>query len=82
MHVHTILSLHLGPKLPSKVMDSAMVPSPTDNGLLIIGGRKGGLSASNEILGLATNSSGSLEWFVLERRLRYAKYNHLALQMC
>ena len=78
-----ILSYHLlGPKLPFKVMDSAMVPSPTGNGLLIIGGRKGGLSSSNEILELAINSSGFLEWFVLGRRLKYAKYNHLAFQIC
>ena len=62
-------------------MDSAMVPSPTGNGLLIIGGRKGGLSSSNAILELAVNFSGSLEWFVLARKLKYAKYNHLAFQI-
>ena len=75
-----LLSYLLGPKLPFKVMDSAMVPSPTGNGLIIIGGRKGGLSSSNEILELAINSSGFLEWFVLGSKLKYAKYNHLAFQ--
>ena len=58
-----------------------MVPSPTGNGLVIIGGRKGGLSSSNEILELSINSSGSLEWFVLGRKLKPAKYNHLAFKM-
>ena len=59
-----------------------MVPSPTGNGLIIIGGRKGGLYSSNEILELAVNSSGLLKWFVLGRRLKYAKHNHLAFQTC
>ena len=66
-----------GPKLPFKLHESAMVPSPSGTGVVVIGGynwteRK----KSNALLEL---KGSSMEWVPLKQTLQYAREGHVAI---
>ena len=69
----------LGPDLPFRLHGSSMVTSPTDEGVVIIGGYNHDLcKESYHLIEIIGNSIETLEWNLLEQRLKYARSAHLA----
>ena len=69
----------LGPDLPFRLHGSSMVTSPTDEGVVIIGGYNHDLcKESYHLIEIMGNSVETLEWNLLEQRLKYARSAHLA----
>ena len=66
-----------GPKLPFQLEGSAMVPSPSGRGLVVIGGYNGNEGKSSNVL-LELKGS-SMEWVPLKQTLEYARYRHVAI---
>ena len=66
----------LGPKLPRKIAHSTMVCSPTEKGVIIIGGRFH--SDSNALIELSGYSKESLKWTTLKQKLSFPRYWHVS----
>ena len=76
----TYFSLFLGPKLPFRVYGSAMVTSPNNKGVILIGGYiRNDHVESSALLELSGNSVESLQWTILEQKLKHPRCNHVAL---
>ena len=59
-----------------------MVTSPTDEGVVIIGGYNHDLcKESYHLIEIIGNSIETLEWNLLEQRLKYARSAHLAFSI-
>ena len=72
----------LGPDLPFRLHGSSMVTSPTDEGVVIIGGYNHDLcKESYHLIEIIGNSIETLEWNLLEQRLKYARSAHLAFSI-
>ena len=72
-----------GPKLPFKLSDSTMVSSPTDKGVVVIGGQMEGDYSweqipSNALIELSGDTIDTLKWTVLRQKLNYPRSEHLA----
>ena len=69
----------LGPKLPFKLHGCTMVSSPTETGVLVIGGKDSNqYSNSNIVMELSGNSKTSLHWTILEQNLKYPCVYHVS----
>ena len=82
----------LGPRLPCRLERSAMVPSPSGHGVVLIGGKSvysyRKIMASTEINVLLeltayckpyrVNPMNSLEWIELDQKLEYSRCSHIA----
>ena len=66
-----------GPKLPFKLSESAMVPSPSGRGLVVIGGWNDNEGKDSNVL-LELKGS-SMEWVPLKQTLEYARDEHVAI---
>ena len=68
-----------GPKLPFKLVStpSAMVPSPSGRGLVVIGGVNDNEGKHSNVL-LELKGS-SMEWVPLKQTLEYARKDHVAI---
>ena len=66
----------LGPTLPLKIYGSAMVPSPDESGVILLGGDKGRRSYSNEIYYL---DFANKNWIRLDQTLKLPKEQFVAL---
>ena len=64
-----------------------MISSPTEKGVVMIGGWKGpGLKPnsdeySSDLLELSGHSIETLEWKILEQKLQYPRYLHVSLSI-
>ena len=81
-----------GPRLPCRLERSAMVPSPSGHGVVLIGGKSvysyRKIMASTEINVLLeltayckpyrVNPMNSLEWIELDQKLEYSRCSHIA----
>ena len=89
--IHFKLDAHFlsGPKLPFKLSDFTMVSSPTDKGVVVIGGemeheedtsilaRFFSLPCST-LIELSGDSLDTLKWTVLKQKLKYPRRHHLS----
>ena len=74
--------MSLGPDLPFGLVNPTMVTSPTEKGIVVIGGeidedfelQKG---SSNALLELSRNSKGDLSWNILEQNLQFPRSHHV-----
>ena len=73
--------LFSGPKLPFKLICSAMVATPNGKGVILIGGHnQSDHKSSDALIELKGNTMDMhMEWIVLERKLEYARSNHIAI---
>ena len=60
----------VGPKIPLSHQGSAMISSPTEKGVMMIGG-------SCDIIELSGDSPEKLEWKIIEQKLQQPKYAHM-----
>ena len=69
----------LGPKLPFKMYDSAMVTSPDGQGVLLVGGYN---DDTNEVTNLILELNGeTMEWNFLKQTLKWPRKGHVAFQI-
>ena len=73
-----IFSFILGPKLPFRLKGSTMIPSPTGNGVLVIGGFKHKLNTATDILELSGDSKKTFGWKLLQQKLQYPRSDLIA----
>ena len=75
MHNMTLMIIS-GPRLPYKLRGAAMVTSPSNKGVVVIGGyNHNEYKYSNSLLELNSNY---MKWVQLEQTLQYARSNHVA----
>ena len=73
-----------GPKLPFKLSNFAMVSTPTEKGVVVIGGQLGNEEVtfdqinSNALIELSGDSIDTLKWTVLKQKLKYPRSRHLS----
>ena len=71
-----------GPKLPFQLSGSVIVSTPNANSLLLIGGYNWNESSfSSAIYELSGDSINSLQWTLLQHKLRYPREGHLAFHI-
>ena len=69
----------LGPELPYRLKGSTMVSSPTDKGVVIIGGYDVGEKKwSKTLFELSGDSVESLKWKKLDQKLQYPRDGHVS----
>ena len=78
--------LNLGPKLPFKIDGSTMIQSPTEKGVVVIGGnifRKGieTFEISTRFIELSGDSEDTLKWTILEQKLKYPRFLHVSFSI-
>ena len=80
----------IGPILPFKLFYSAMVSSPISKGIVLIGGEtichlsddfKKQFSRTNDLIELSGDSIETLEWKILDQKLKYRRSNHVAFSL-
>ena len=84
--VYTSFQTFLGPKLPFRSFGSTMISSPTEKGIVMIGGATTKGVTANRIVSynfveLSGNSVETLEWKILEHKLQYARYGHVSFSI-
>ena len=71
-----------GPKLPFKLKDSVMITSPSDRGVILIGGYNDSeVKTSKLLLELSGYCMESLHWTVLEQKLKFLRSYHVAFPL-
>ena len=75
----------LGPRLPldAAVFSSTLVTSPTNKGVILIGGAHGrGIGGMNNCFyELSGNSEENLTWSMLDQKLDVGRYFHLSFSI-
>ena len=84
--MYTSFQTFLGPKLPFALFGSTMISSPTEKGIVMIGGATTKGVTANRIVSynfveLSGNSVETLEWKILEHKLQYARYGHVSFSI-
>merc|ERR1712150_297356 len=71
----------IGPKLPFNMSGVAMVSSPTERGVIVIGGRRPDhvSDPGQALIELSGDSIESLKWTFLEQNLKYKRFNHTSI---
>ena len=54
-----------------------MISSPTEKGVVMIGGYKSNFDYSSALLELSGDSQETLEWKILEQKLQYPRFCHI-----
>ena len=54
-----------------------MISSPTEMGVVMIGGCKQNYEYSSDLLELSGDSQETLEWKILEQKLQYPRFRHI-----
>ena len=80
--MYTSFQTFLGPKLPFALFGSTMISSPTEKGIVMIGGATTKGVTANRIVSynfveLSGNSIETLEWKILEQKLQYPRCGHV-----
>ena len=73
-----IIIFTLGPEFPCKLGGSTMVSSPTDMGVVVIGGEDEKYNKSSALFELSGDSVESLKWKKLDQKLQYPRFNHVS----
>ena len=81
--MYTSFQTFLGPKLPFALFGSTMISSPTEKGIVMIGGATTKGVTANRIVSynfveLSGNSVETLEWKILEQKLHHPRYGHIS----
>ena len=75
----------LGPKLPFVLVASTMISSPTEKGVVIIGGgnvvNKRDEEGYSHILELSGDSKETLVWKILDQKLRHPRLGHVSFSI-
>ena len=58
-----------------------MISSPTEKGVVMIGGREQNWKASSDLLELSGHSKETLTWKILEQKLQYPRYQHVSFSI-
>ena len=58
-----------------------MVTSPTEKGVVMIGGHNKFGPYSSDLLELSGNSKEKLEWKILEQKLRHPRHSHISFSI-
>ena len=70
----------LGPPLPHKLRDTMMIPTPTEKGVILVGGYNDShRRTSNLLLELTGRCLASLRWNITELRMKFQRSYHVAL---
>ena len=70
----------LGPPLPHKLRDAMMIPTPTEKGVILVGGYNDShRRTSNLLLELNGRCLASLRWNITELRMKFQRSYHVAL---
>ena len=51
-----------------------MISSPTEKGIVVIGGRNNGSGASYTLMEMSGDSKENLKWTIIDERLRYSRH--------
>ena len=55
-----------------------MISSPTEKGVVMIGGEKQNSENSSDLLELSGDSQETLEWKILEQKLQHPRFEHVS----
>ena len=58
-----------------------MISSPTEKGVVMIGGYKSKFGYSSDLLELSGDSQETLEWKILEQKLQHPRYLHVSFSI-
>ena len=58
-----------------------MISSPTEKGVVMIGGQKQNWESSSDLLELSGDSQGTLEWKILEQKLQHPRNCHVSFSI-
>ena len=58
-----------------------MISSPTEKGVVMIGGKKQNYEYSSDLLELSGDSQETLEWKILEQKLQHPRFNHVSFSI-
>ena len=58
-----------------------MISSPTEKGVVMIGGRKNYREYSSDLLELSGDSNETLEWKILKQKLQHPRSNHVSFSI-
>ena len=58
-----------------------MISSPTEKGVVMIGGQKQNLQNSSDLLELSGDSQETLEWKILEQKLQHPRSAHVSFSI-
>ena len=58
-----------------------MISSPTEKGIVMIGGWKHNFKASSDLLELSGDSKKTFGWKFLEQKLQYPRYAHVTFSI-
>ena len=73
--------IFLGPQLPFKLSNSTLVSSPIGQNVVMIGGfinEQKGLQESPYLLELSGDSYETLDWKILDKKLKYPRQDHIS----
>ena len=79
--MYTSFQTFLGPKLPFALFGSTMISSPTEKGIVMIGGATTKQIVSYNFVELSGNSVETLEWKILEHKLQCARFGHVSFSI-
>ena len=58
-----------------------MISSPTEMGVVMIGGQLQNYEYSSDLLELSGDSQETLEWKILEQKLQHPRYHHVTFSI-
>ena len=58
-----------------------MISSPTEKGVVMIGGNKQNCETSSDLLELSGDTTETLEWKILEQKLQHPRYSHMSFSI-
>ena len=61
--------------------ESTMISSPTEKGVVMIGGWKPKFGTSSDLLELSGDSQTTLKWKILEQKLQHPRYHHVSFSI-
>ena len=59
--------------MPIDVDGFTMISSPTEKGIMVIGGHNNGSGASYTLMEMSADSKENLKWTIVDERLRYSR---------
>merc|ERR1712150_375404 len=71
----------MGPKLPFALYGSTMISSPTEKGVVMIGGTKQKIGNFSDLLELSGDSQETLKWKILEQKLQHPRSYHVSFSI-
>ena len=58
-----------------------MISSPTEKGVVMIGGKKKNFQESSDLLELSGDSQETLEWKILKQKLQHPRSHHVSFSI-